>query len=130
MTAFRFIFQLAIVYIESVVVDFKFTFANVTFEYVKDKTRNPIIGFTIVSSKKITKIICYLSINLPEKNGDTEFRWELIKTVIDVGKLMNGALANPIIRSFMDNFRKSIDFDPRPPYKPVSLLNSVTAVNV
>lgn len=56
------------------------------------------------------------------KNKNDQFDTNLANTVIDVGKLFRGALANPIIRTVTESLLENADFKLQLPFYPVSLI--------
>lgn len=90
-------------------------------EFFSDKV-HPINGnFTIETTKTVNKFKVYLFVNFPENENDREFRKALFKTVIDSDKFFSGVYANPVVRYLVELILKSAKFEPKLPFKPVSL---------
>lgn len=90
-------------------------------EFFSDKV-HPITGnFTIETTKTVNKFKVYLFVNFPENENDREFRKALFKTVIDSDKFFSGVYANPVVRYLVELILKSAKFEPKLPFKPVSL---------
>lgn len=77
------------------------------------------MNVTIFLFVVINKVIVKVSINIPEDNSDKNFRREFFRTSIDVEKIFDGIQGNFASRAFMENFYKSIDFEPKMPLEKV-----------
>lgn len=78
------------------------------------------VNVTMVSHVTITKMVAYVSVRFPENKNDREYRREVVRTVVDVEKVLKGMQSNPIVKGYVDDLLKYADFDINLPYKPVS----------
>lgn len=67
----------------------------------------------------IEKMMMQLKIMVPADDNDKSFQKEFFRTSIDVQKLFNGIQGNFIVKVMMENFFKSIDFEPKFPLQKV-----------
>lgn len=81
-----------------------------------DFVQSTIVDASMILLKNITKVNMYLTMTHAK---DPKHK---VKAVFDLKKVLNGIYSNPIIRSFMENFYKSIDFEAKFPFKPVRKL--------
>lgn len=80
-----------------------------------------LISATFTNFAVVEKMILYLRIKMQQDQKDEEYQRDIFRGVADIGKLMNGIIANPILKSFSSDVRKHIDFDPQFPWAKVSL---------
>ena len=92
---------------------------NVTFEYVSDKVHDLVINVDAEYLVGIDKMVIAVKINIPEDKNDRLFGREILRTVVDVGQLMNGVYGNPIIKSVIDIIMAKKDIKPSFPILPV-----------
>lgn len=79
----------------------------------KDFSQNPVVDACVTTFKNITKANVYITIT---SGRDAN---QKLKTVVDLEKVFNGIYGNAIIRTVMENFAKSIDFELKFPFEPV-----------
>lgn len=84
-----------------------------------DGVNASILNAVVVTSTVIEKVLLYLKVNLQEDKTDEKYQKELVRTVIDAGKLFKGIYGNFIAKNLMENFFTSIDFEPKFPLKAV-----------
>lgn len=78
------------------------------------------ISATFDSLFVIEKMMVQLKLMVPSDDNDKSFQKEFFRTSIDVQKLFNGVQGNFIVKVIMENFFKSIDFEPKLPFPKVS----------
>lgn len=64
----------------------------------------------------------HIKVNFPDDPEDKNYSREFMKTSVDVRKILEGAGGNFLVRSFMENIYKSIDFELKFPIKKVSVI--------
>lgn len=74
---------------------------------------------TVESFEQIDEMKIYVKVLLPDK--DETYNNEILNSVIDVKKLLNGIQGNFLAKSIMENLVKSADFDLKFPFKKVRI---------
>ena len=92
---------------------------NVTFKYVSDKVQDLAITVGTENFVGLDKLVLAVKINIPEDNNDRLFQREILRTVVDIGKLLNGVYGNPIIKSVVDSITSKKGFNTSFPVTPV-----------
>lgn len=69
----------------------------------------------------ITKIRIYVRASLPKNPDDRKYRREILKTMVDLEKWKRGYQNNIILRKYMDDVTKAMDFDLKLQMNPVSV---------
>lgn len=72
----------------------------------------------------LNNIWVYVKIDISEKRND-QFNINLVNTVMDLGKLFRGALADPIVKTATESLLKKANFKLQLPFKPVSNFNAI-----
>lgn len=62
---------------------------------------------------------CYLKVSLSANQNDRSFSVEVLNTVFDMSKIMNGVASNAFMKSVLKSALNSIDFEPKFPFEPV-----------
>ena len=112
-------FKTGVLYIDRYKIDVDKTLINVTFKYVSDKIHDLLITVNTENFVSLDKLVLAAKINIPEDNNDRLFGREILRTVVDVGQLMNGVYGNPIIKSVVDIIMTKKGFNPSFPITPV-----------
>lgn len=94
--------------------------ANLTTSYREDYDGNFLTNVTIQTFKSITKGFLYFNIKLAADQNDREYKFEIIKTVIDGEKFLKGAQSNPFLKPFIDGIIQSANLEIRFPLAAVS----------
>lgn len=94
---------------------------NATITHYDDANGDGVVNGTFQTFKTITKIIFYTKIYVPENRNDREFKREILSAVCDAEKMINGMKGNVFLKGFADVLRKSLDFEFKTPFLPVSL---------
>lgn len=84
------------------------TLATVDLTYKHNSRNNCIVNVTIQSHYPALKGLIYVKVNVAENKDDTEFKRELVRTRIDMEKLLRGLHGNFLIKTFMKNVREQI----------------------
>lgn len=91
-----------------------------SFNYTQDQTVTAAASFTVDNFVNITKALLYINFKVAEDDNDREYRREVIKTVIDLGKFVRGLQGHPILRFYIEDLKKTMDFNLTFPIPPVS----------
>lgn len=106
-------------YIEQLKLDFDKTLVSLNVDYLSDKIHDLVLNVTAIHFIELERMVIYIKLNIPEDKNDRQFQKQIIKTVVDVGKLMDGIYGNPVVKTVMDTFHEAIDFEPGLPTKVV-----------
>lgn len=100
--------------------------SNLTFEHTCDRKANCAVNCTtttfittLITTEKMTNA----SVRMPENSNDREYRKELIKTVVQLGRYLSKKSGNhnQLMTAFMRHIFDAIEFDPTMPLTPVSV---------
>lgn len=101
-------------------VEFDETYGNVSTTYRRDSDGNSLTNVTIYNIKTITKGLIYFTMRLAADQFDREYKFEVVKTVLDVSKFLKGAQSNPLIRPYIESILQGMKLKITFPMKPVS----------
>lgn len=65
---------------------------------------------------------CYLKVSLSANQKDRSFSMEVLNTVFDMSKIMNGVASNVFMKSVLESSLRSIDFEPKFSFQPVTFI--------
>lgn len=115
------IFTSCIIYIDRASFGSNPKICDVTVNYTHNAKGESLTNVTAVTHVNVTKLFVYVSFRVPENENDREYRRELIRTVVDVEKVLNGLQSNPVVKGYVDNILKYVDFEVKFPARPVSV---------
>jgi outer membrane cobalamin receptor len=95
--------------------------ANFSAEIFNDEIHDTVLNVTIEYKEEITKFQIEIKLSTQINENDKNFERELIRTNVNLGKMMNGIQGNYFLRAFMEAFAKSADFEMKLPFKKVSI---------
>lgn len=104
-------------------IEFDADIIKVKFDLFNDGIHDTVINITSEQIKTWKKGTCYFKVSVPVNNISKMYSRVLLNTVVDVSKVMNGVSSNVFLKSFVDNFAKSIDFEPKFPFHPVRIFH-------
>lgn len=93
---------------------------QIAFSHSCDGLQECKVDFTVTTFLAIEKLKMYINIRLPQTPDDKFYRKELVRSVFDVDKILNGIRGVPFVGAAIEDFSKLADFDPRFPLPPVS----------
>lgn len=96
---------------------------NVKLEYFNDNVHDTVINVKIQNFVILNNIRLYIKCDY-SKNKNDQFDTNLINTVVDLQKLLRGALANPIMRIVTESLLTNANFKLKLPFRPVSFVKS------
>lgn len=102
--------------------------ANFSVQLFNDDVHDTTVNMTLELFAFVTKMMTNLRLALPESGGDKDYRREFFKVTIDMNKFFKGNSGNFMSNALMENFNKSIDFEPKFPMKKV--INAVLFVTL
>lgn len=91
----------------------------VNFSIQNDGVHDTIINFYAETFAVIEKMSGHVRITTPMNDDDKTYEKEFFRTSVDVEKLMKGVQGNFVIKVFLENFLKSIEFEPKFPMNKV-----------
>lgn len=77
------------------------------------------INGTIETLVLIENIRIYITVNVQQNSLDKVYTKEFLRTVVDLSKVFNGAVTNPIVHMLMYALKKSVSFPLKFPFAPV-----------
>lgn len=92
---------------------------NLKLELFGSENEDTYLNVTAEIFKTLFKLMGHFRLFLPEGPNDFEYKKMLFHTSIDVQKLLEDKYGSFIIRAAVENLRKSIDFEPKFPFKAV-----------
>lgn len=98
---------------------------NLTVNYTHNAKGECVTNVTAVNHVIIKKLTVYVSFRVPENRNDREYKQELVKTIVDMEKVTKGLQSNPLIKSYVGNLLKCMDFEFAFPLKPVSINDKI-----
>lgn len=108
-----------LIYIDRHTLEFDKKFTNWTLSYTLGRDRNSVNNFTLQTFTTITKILIYFTCCVAEGSNDKEYRREVVRTVIDLGKLFKGFQGNPLLKGGIENLRTGLKSEFTFPLPPV-----------
>lgn len=109
------------IYVDRIEIDSDPKMAHVLFTSVDDANGDCVVNGTFQLFKKVAKIVLYMKFKIAEDPEDKELKRVLLSTVCDAEKMFSGMQGNVLLRAFADRIQKSLDFELKPPFEPVSL---------
>lgn len=100
--------SLGSLFIDHIEIETNSTLATVAIKYKHNDRNNCIVDVTIHSFYPALKGLIYIKVNVAENKDDTEFRRELIRTRIDMEKLLRGLHGNFLVKTLMKSMRQQI----------------------
>lgn len=98
------------------------TLASVDLTYSHNSRNNCIVNVTIENHYPALRGLIYIKVNVAENKGDNEFKRELVRTRIDMEKLLRNLHGNFLVKTFMKNVREQlVAMKLTVPVQPVSL---------
>ena len=73
-------------------------------------------NMTIQQKVDMIKQVLLVSINRPKDENDRDYQLSILKTSIDLCKISKGVLSNIFVKTFMENFIKSADYQMKCPF--------------
>jgi hypothetical protein len=93
--------------------------ANYTVDIFNDEIHDTVFNATMRSKQIITKLQVEFKVMTQVDENDKNYEREFFRTNFDVGKMMKKAYGNYFLRSFMEAFTKSMDFEVKLPFPKV-----------
>lgn len=110
-----------ITYIDNVIVEPNLKYANMSIAYTHNERGSSVSNLTFQSKVTISKILLYATVRIAEDQSDSKYKREFIKTVLDLEKVFKGAQNNFVVKAYVDNLKKFMNFKVKFPMRPVSL---------
>lgn len=109
MSRFIFIFWVLVklsgglLYVDKVVIETNKTLLTIATQHENRKDIGVSGNVTIQTFLEIQKVLIYMKVNIAANKNDNEYKISLLRTQIDMGKLLKGLYGNAILKGFMDN---------------------------
>lgn len=117
-----------ILYIDELQVETNKSLAEATVNFYNAPLKDTVLSGTIYSYQTWSGCTLYVTVSIQINPYDTDYRYTLVKTTVDLKRLLTGVLANPLIKSVTENLLSALDFEIKFPFKPVSNLQSLKKV--
>lgn len=88
----------------------------VTFDFLNDQRRGSVYNVSLETFVTIEKLVMYVKVFLDDGSRLKENERTFMNAVFDFEK---GIYSNPIAKAIGSNLVRSMDFDPKFPYRPV-----------
>lgn len=111
-----------ITYIDNALVEPNLAYTNMSIAYTHNERGSSVSNLTFQSKVTILKILLYVKVRIAEDQSDSMYKREFFRTVIDLEKLFKGSQVNFLVKAYIDNIKKFMDFKVKFPMKPVSLV--------
>lgn len=111
---------IGIIYIDRMGLEFNDKVSNWSIVYTHDSTGNTVVNVTCQLFETLNKASIYLTAKAAKDQNDKDCQIELVNTVIDGKKFLKGMQGNFLVRGFLNELLKSMDFEPNFPLPPVS----------
>lgn len=116
----------AVVYIEKAISDSNSDVVKLTVAYTHDAAGNSLSNVTFETFSTVSKMMVYLTIKIADNKENAGMYRDLLKTVIDVDKLLQGNQVNAFVRGYFEDIKRSMNFTLKFPMPPVSNNFSMT----
>lgn len=100
-------FAIASLHLDKVILTGNKLYNEMNYSYYHDEKQNVHINFAIQTKAVASRILVYMKATAAE--NDLRKGRELMRTVIDFDKLINGLYGNPLISGFIKSFIKDLD---------------------
>lgn len=94
-------------------------YMKITINYVHDTEGNSISNVTFNTSVTLKKMLLYVTMKIAENEKDEKYKITLVRTVADAEKTVKSMQSNMIMRGFMSDMVKCMDFELKFPLPPV-----------
>lgn len=92
---------------------------KITLALFGKENEDTFLNVTAEIFQTLIKLMLNFKLFLPEGTSDREYKKLFFHTSIDIEKLLENKYGSFIIRAAVENLRKSIDFEPKFPFKAV-----------
>lgn len=113
------LFQVCIIVVDRIDIDDNPTVGSFTASVYNNYVNDTLMNFTLVAQVDIVKMKVAVEVNLPQDQYDQAYQRNLYRASIDVEKILDGAFGSFVFKIFMENFKNTIDFEPKLPFKKV-----------
>lgn len=114
----------SVTYIDKVVYDYNSAVGKANLTYIHDASGNAVTNIFFETFVPVSKMLVYVNVKVADNKNNAGFYRDFLKTVVDSEKLMQGNQVNPIIKSYYDILKQSLDFEIKFPFPPVSFEKS------
>lgn len=111
-TAFRiYFFQNGIIVIDRFVIWQNDSIAELKINHYRDPKKDTIVNIALLTKVACNGVWGYITLSVPKSSLDSDYSWEVLKTIVDFKKILRGINANPFLATVMESFLKAADFD-------------------
>ena len=91
-------------------------YVDSTMTFFKDQNNEAMLNMSVFQKVDMIKLVLLLSINRPKDENDRNYELSILKTSIDLCKISKGVLSNIFVKTFMENFIKTADYQMKCPF--------------
>lgn len=113
-----------IIYIDRVTSDFNPKLLEFKVAFNHNLKGEAVTNVTFVTHVDIIKLLVYVKFAVAENKDDREYRREMVRTVIDGGKLFKGSQSNYLVKFFFESIAKGTNFEWKFPLAPVGFFKT------
>lgn len=92
--------------------------------FFEDENSEAMLNMTIDQKVDMIKQVLLISFNRPKDENDRNYQLSILKTSIDLCKISKGVLSNVFVKTFMENFLKSADYQMKCPFLKGLVINT------
>lgn len=115
-------FQLVsgIIYVDNILCEPNKAVLDMTVVTAHDATGNALTNLTFKTRSVVTKMLLYLKVIMADDQIKAGVTREVLRSVVDIEKVMKGSHSNPLIKQFFDSLLPKMNFTMSFPFQPVS----------
>lgn len=98
-------------------------YVDSTMTFFEDDNSEAMFNMTINQKVDMIKEVLLVSFNRPKDEFDRNYQLSILKTSIDLCKISQGVLSNVFVKTFMENFFKSSDYQMKCPFLKGLVIN-------
>jgi hypothetical protein len=94
-------------------------FGKIAIKTAIGPTGSSLMNITFFLNQDVTVVKCLVVFSIPKDKNDRNYENIVIKTTVDVCKMLQGVTGNFITRMAMENIKDMVDFELKCPLKKV-----------
>lgn len=112
--------QNSILIADNIKIETNSTIATVKINHYNEANKDSTLSGVINNYVTAHDIRIYIVVKISSNSKIPDYNIEFLKTTVDVKKLFKGAFANPMVKSWTQNFFAAADFELKFPFVPVT----------
>lgn len=119
----------SVIYIEHAIQETNSAVGRMDLNYTHDSTGNSFTSIVFYCSATVFKMKLYITSKVADNKNNAGLYREFLKTVLDLEKLEQGIQVNPLVKGYYEVLKRSLDFEVKFPFRPVSFKTSEFHMN-